>query len=66
MPLTGVMADQPFEKWGIDFVGPISPAAKYTQACYIIVAMDYYTKWTEARATRRNDARSTAKFLYEQ
>lgn len=66
MPLIRITASQPFEKWGIYFIGPISPAAKYTQARYIIVAIDYCTKWAEARATRKTDARSTAKFLYEQ
>ena len=60
------LATQPFEKWGIDFVGPISPTAINNQARYIIVATDYFTKWAEARATCKADARSTAKFLYEQ
>ncbi|MCO5567278.1 hypothetical protein L7F22_020968 [Adiantum nelumboides] len=36
-----------------------------TQAQYIIVATDYSTKWAEARATRKYDARTTAAFLYE-
>lgn len=66
MSLTRVMTDQPFEKWKIDFVGPISPAAKYTQARYIIVATDYCTKWAEAKATRKANARSAAKFLHKQ
>ena len=66
MPLSMNLATQPFEKWEIDFVGPISPAAINSQARYIIVATDYFTKWAEAKATRKADARSTAKFLYEQ
>ena len=32
---------------------------------YIIVAIDYLTKWVEAKATQRNDARTTTYFLYE-
>lgn len=31
MPLQAIVATQPFEKWVIDFVGPISPVAKNTQ-----------------------------------
>ena len=66
MPLSINLATQPFEKWEIDFVGPISPVAINSQARYVIVATDYFTKWAEARATRKANARSTTKFLYEQ
>ena len=65
MPLRPIMATRAFAKWGIDFVGPIKPPAKHTHAEYIIVATDYLTKWVEAKATVKNDARTTAKFLYE-
>ena len=43
MPLHPILAMQPFEKWGIDFVGPISPAAKHTQARYVLIATCYHT-----------------------
>ena len=65
MPLRPIMATRAFAKWGIDFVGPIEPLARHTHAEYIIVATDYLTKWVEAKATVKNDARATAKFLYE-
>ncbi|MCO5577076.1 hypothetical protein L7F22_030898 [Adiantum nelumboides] len=65
MPLQPMMGVRAFAKWRIDFVGPIQPPAYMTQAQYIIVATDYLTKWTEAKATRKNDARTTATFLYE-
>ena len=50
----------------IDFVGPIDPPAYRTQAQYIIVAIDYLTKWVEPWATRHNDVWTIAKFLYEE
>ena len=60
-----MMGARAFAKWGIDFVGPIKPPAYQTHAQYIIVATDYLTKWVEAKATVKNDARTTTKFLYE-
>jgi transposase InsO family protein len=64
-PLTPILPLSPFEKWGIDFVGPISPAARASRSRYIILATDYATKWVEAKATRGNDAATAATFLFE-
>ena len=37
----------PFSVWGIDIIGKISP--KYSNGHeYILVAIDYFTKWVEA------------------
>ncbi|MCO5571124.1 hypothetical protein L7F22_024856 [Adiantum nelumboides] len=65
MPLRPMMGARAFTKWGIDFVGPIEPSAYRTQAQYIIVVTDYLTKWAKAKAIRKNDARTTTAFLYE-
>ena len=65
MPLRPIMSARAFAKWGIDFVGPIKPPAKGSGAQYIIVATDYLTKWVEAKTTPRNDALTSAKFLFE-
>src|SRR5256714_5222362 len=54
----------PFYQIGIDFVGPL-PRTKREKK-YIIVAMDYLTKWPEARAVSEATADATAQFLYEQ
>ncbi|MCO5605938.1 hypothetical protein L7F22_060124 [Adiantum nelumboides] len=64
MPLRPMMGARAFAKWGIDFVGPCPPAYK-SHSQYIIVATDYLTKWIEAKATTKNDAKTTAQFLYE-
>ncbi len=53
-----------FMKWGFDFVGPIKLAWRYTRNKYIIVAIDYATKWVETRALRTNTLVVTSINLY--
>nr|GFA77793.1 reverse transcriptase domain-containing protein [Tanacetum cinerariifolium] len=45
---------------GIDFMGPF-PSSKGNK--YILVAVDYLSKWVEAKALPTNDARVVVKFL---
>nr|GEU77392.1 reverse transcriptase domain-containing protein [Tanacetum cinerariifolium] len=49
-----------FDIWGIDFMGPF-PSSKGN--IYILVAVDYLSKWVEAKALPTNDARVVVKFL---
>ena len=56
---------EPFQKWGLYFIGLFKRPAARTSNWYIILTTDYYTKWAEAKALRDNTASSTAKFLYE-
>ncbi|KAL3692331.1 hypothetical protein R1sor_005982 [Riccia sorocarpa] len=63
MTLTPVMASQPFQRWAIDFMGPISPKASYSQHEYILVAVDYVIKWAEVQSTRKNNADTVIRFL---
>nr|GFA28386.1 hypothetical protein [Tanacetum cinerariifolium] len=49
-----------FDVWGIDFMGPF-PSSKGNK--YILVAVDYFSKWVEAKALPTNDARVVVKFL---
>nr|GFC15208.1 reverse transcriptase domain-containing protein [Tanacetum cinerariifolium] len=49
-----------FDVWGIDFMGPF-PSSRGNK--YILVAVDYLSKWVEAKALSTNDARVVCKFL---
>ncbi|GJV48782.1 reverse transcriptase domain-containing protein [Tanacetum coccineum] len=49
-----------FDMWGIDFMGSF-PSLRGNK--YILVAVDYLSKWVEAKALPTNDARVVCKFL---
>jgi transposase InsO family protein len=54
---------EPFEKWALDFVEPISPMSRKKN--YILVCTDYVTKWVEAKALFRDTEKSIVEFIYE-
>jgi hypothetical protein len=54
----------PFEKWGVDFVGPLPKTQRRNQ--YLIVATDYLTKWAEAAPVRKADKHVATEFIYKQ
>ncbi|CAN6687996.1 unnamed protein product [Malus baccata var. baccata] len=49
-----------FDVWGIDFMGHFPPSFGFT---YILLAVDYVSKWVEAKATRTNDSKVVARKL---
>ncbi|KAJ9550857.1 hypothetical protein OSB04_014902 [Centaurea solstitialis] len=62
MPLNNILEVELFDVWGIDFMGPF-PMSFHNQ--YILVAVDYVSKWVEAIACPRNDAKTVINFLHK-
>ncbi|GKD38683.1 reverse transcriptase domain-containing protein [Tanacetum coccineum] len=60
MPLNNIQVSEIFDIWGIDFMGPFLKSHKFE---YILVAIDYVSKWAEAEALPTNDARVVVNFL---
>nr|GEW18290.1 hypothetical protein [Tanacetum cinerariifolium] len=60
MPQNSIQVCEIFDVWGINFMGPF-PSSKGNK--YILVAVDYLSKWVEAKALSTNDARVIVKFL---
>nr|GEX87948.1 reverse transcriptase domain-containing protein [Tanacetum cinerariifolium] len=60
MPQNSIQVCEIFDVWGIDFMGPF-PSSRGNK--YILVAVNYLSKWVEAKALPTNDARVICKFL---
>nr|GEX93705.1 reverse transcriptase domain-containing protein [Tanacetum cinerariifolium] len=60
MPQNSIQIYEIFDVWGIDFMGSFL-SSKGNK--YILVAVDYLSKWVEAKALPTNDARVVVKFL---
>eukprot|EP00253_Pinus_taeda_P036332 PITA_36332 len=61
-PLQPVVAIGSFAKWGIDFM-TCNPTSTGGHG-YIIVAVDYFTKWAEAMPTLNNSGETTTLFFF--
>nr|GEW43261.1 reverse transcriptase domain-containing protein [Tanacetum cinerariifolium] len=60
MPQNSIQVCEIFDVWGIDFMGPFL----YSRGNkYILVAVDYLSKWVEAKTLPTNDTRVVCKFL---
>lgn len=65
MPLNPQVSLHPFEKWAIDFVGPIHPPRKKIDTHHIITETKHLTRWTEAQPVKDCTWVMAAKFLLE-
>ena len=59
-PLQPILEVELFDIWGMDFMGSFPSSFSNL---YILLAIDYVSKWVKAILTQTNDARVVAKFL---
>ena len=62
MPLNPILEVKLFDVWGIDFIGPFPSLFGHQ---YILVVVDYISKWVEAIPYKTNDNKVVVKFLKE-
>ncbi|GJZ44840.1 reverse transcriptase domain-containing protein [Tanacetum coccineum] len=62
-PLAPITAPWPFYKWGIDIAGPFPEGPGKVK--FLIVAMDYFTKWIEAKAVATISGSQVKKFVWD-
>ena len=60
MPQQPILFCEVFDVWGIDFMGPFPSSSGFV---YILLAVDYVSKWVEAIATRTNDSKVVVDFV---
>ncbi|RDX87782.1 Tf2-9, partial [Mucuna pruriens] len=58
-----VTSPWPFFKWGVDILGPFPPAPG--QIKFLIVAVDYFTKWVEAEPIETITAERIKRFYWK-
>ncbi|GJZ61443.1 reverse transcriptase domain-containing protein [Tanacetum coccineum] len=61
--LTPITAPWPFYKWGIDIAGPFPEGPGKVK--FLIVVMDYFTKWIEAKAMATITGNQVKKFVWD-
>lgn len=63
IPLQPLISLEPFDMLGMVFIGPIDP--QLGKKRYIIVCIDYLTKWAEIKAMKIQTEDKVAEFLRE-
>jgi hypothetical protein len=62
--MNSIMKLWPFRGWGLDFIGEIHPGSSKGHR-FILVATDYFTKWTEAVPLRNMTYQEVISFVQE-
>nr|GEX72785.1 hypothetical protein [Tanacetum cinerariifolium] len=61
--MTSIMAPWPFYQWGMDILGPLPPVRG--GAKFVIVAIEYFTKWIEAKPLVKITSKEVIRFVMD-
>jgi len=61
--LQAISAPWPFDKWGMDIIRPFPPATGQRQ--FLIVVVDYFTKWIEAEPLAKITTTNVQTFMWK-
>ena len=61
--LTPVLSPLPFSKWGMDILGPFPQTSG--QRKFVLVAVDYFSKWVEAEALKSIKTNDVKGFIWK-
>ena len=61
--LTPMMAPWPFAQWGLDILGPFPTRTR--QMKFLVVGIDYFTKWIEAEPLAKITQRNVKNFVWK-
>ena len=53
-----------FERWGIDIIRPLLITRERNR--YIVVAINYFIRWSKVRAIKAANTKMVAIFIYEE
>lgn len=64
LPLKPVVIEEPFQKWGLDFIRVLNPnsIAGHT---HVLTVTDYFTKWLEAISVKQTSTAVICDFIKE-
>ncbi|XP_057418257.1 uncharacterized protein LOC130712437 [Lotus japonicus] len=60
--LSSMSSSWPFAMWGVDILGPFTPAG--AQVKFVLVAVDYFTKWIGVESMAKITAERVKKFYW--
>lgn len=62
MPLNPIVVEEPFQQWGLDFIGVINPNSLAGQK-FIFTATYYFTRWSEAMPCKNEDQEAVIEMI---